>query len=372
MKSEKNRKYYGYLEAVVSIIVNFGLAVIKFTIGLYINSIALITDGIHSFSDIATSIIVIFGFKSSEKPPDSEHPFGHGRIEDIISLVISILLVVVGIEFLVTSAQRLFHPEEVQGSFLFFGIVVATIVVKEGLARYSLYLSNIIDSHALKADAWHHRSDALSSVPAAFGVLASVFGIYFVDSLSGIVVSVIIMYVGYTLGKGAASSLLGEAPSQELVVTIRKLASEKGVAQVDNIHVHDYGTRKAISLSIVVEPMSVEEAHQVADSVENNIADTLDAAAVVHIEGVKIDESMKNEISRIVENHEEVISCHAVNIGEKIDFHVVVDKDMNVEKAHELAHHLEEDIAQRFEKKVRVHIEPCEENCENCSQEYKC
>jgi cation diffusion facilitator family transporter len=366
---EKSRAYYGYLEAAVSIIVNSGIAAVKFAIGLYINSIALITDGIHSFSDIATSVIVIYGFKSSEKPPDPEHPFGHGRIEDIASLIISILLVVVGIEFLVSSTRRVFHPEVVQGSFLFFGIVIVTIIVKEALARYSLQLSHAIDSHALKADAWHHRSDALSSVPAAFGVLASVFGVYYVDSLSGIIVSAIIMYVGYVLGKGAASSLLGEAPSEELVSTIRELALEKGVASVHDVDVHDYGTRKVVSLSVIVNPMSVEEAHQVADSVERNIADTLNAVAVVHIEGVKIDESIKKEISGIVEDHHQVISCHAVTIGEKIDFHVVVNKDMNVQEAHELAHHLEEDITQKFGKEVSIHIEPCEENCENCSQD---
>ncbi|MBU7038559.1 MAG: cation diffusion facilitator family transporter, partial [Theionarchaea archaeon] len=230
-------------------------------------------------------------------------------------------------------------------------------------------LSRKIESDALLADAWHHRSDALAAIPVAFGILASAYGIYWLDSLFGILVSAIIMYTGYKIAKDAANSLMGKAPSEELVRKIKRLALLEGVTDVYNVSVHEYGARKVISLDIKVAPMGVEDAHKTADSVEKKIAEELEASTVVHIDGITVDDSMKEEISRIVEQHSQVISCHAIDIGKKIDFHILVDKDMSIEKAHELAHHLEEDIQTNFEKDVVIHVEPCIEKCEVCVEE---
>jgi cation diffusion facilitator family transporter len=365
----KSRAYYGYLEGAVSIVMNLILSFIKFVVGVNINSIALVVDGFHSLSDLLTSFVVILGFKSSQKPADEEHPFGHGRYEDIASLIIAILLAVVGVEFLISSAERLLRPEPVRGNFLFFSIVILTILMKEALARYSTYLSKKIDSQVLLADGWHHRSDALGSIPVALGILASAYGYYRVDALSGILVSIIVIYMGYQIARNAASSLLGRAPPKEFVERIKRMAHLKGVTDIYDIYVHHYGMRKVISLTIKVEPMGLEGAHALADSIEKLIAQELDASVVVHIDGFTLDDSMKEEISRIVEQHSEVISCHAIDIGKKIDFHILVDKDMSIEEAHELAHHLEEDIQTRFEKDVVIHVEPCIEKCEVCEQE---
>lgn len=365
----KTRAYYGYLEGTVSILINLILSIVKFAVGIHINSIALIVDGFHSLSDLFTSFVVIIGFRSSEKPPDSDHPFGHGRYEDVATLIIAILLAVVGFEFLTSSLSRLINPEVVKGNFLFFLIVLLTVLCKEALARYSTVLSRKIESDALLADAWHHRSDALAAIPVAFGILASAYGIYWLDSLFGVLVSAIIMYTGYKIAKDAANSLMGKAPSEELVRKIKRLALLKDVTDVYNVSVHEYGVRKVISLDIKVAPMGVEEAHKTADSVEKKIAEELEASTVVHIDGITVDDSMKEEISRIVEQHSEVISCHAIDIGKKIDFHILVDKDMSIEEAHELAHHLEEDIQTNFEKDVVIHVEPCIEKCEACVEE---
>ena len=367
--ASKSRAYYGYLEGTVSIVMNLILSCVKFIIGIHINSIALIVDGFHSLSDLFTSFVVIMGFRSSEKPPDSDHPFGHGRYEDVATLVIAILLAVVGFEFLTSSLDRLINPEVVKGNFLFFSVVLLTALCKEALARYSTILSRKIESDALLADAWHHRCDALTAIPVAFGILASAYGIYWLDSLFGILVSAIIIYTGYRIAKDAANSLMGKAPPEEFVRTIKRLALLKDVADVYNISVHEYGARKVVSLDIKVAPMGLEEAHTIADSIEKKIAEELEASTVVHIDGITVDDSMREEISRIVEQHSEVISCHAIDIGEKIDFHILVDKDMNIEDAHRLAHHLEEDIQIRFKKDVVIHLEPCIETCEVCEQE---
>ncbi|MBU7042766.1 MAG: cation-efflux pump [Theionarchaea archaeon] len=370
---ENNRAYYGYIEGVVSIIINLLLAAIKFVVGIHINSIALIADGLHSLSDLFTSVVIILGFKSAQKPPDEEHPFGHGRYEDIASLIIAILLAVVGVEFFITSIQRLFRPEIVKGNVLFFSIVIMTILVKEVLARYSIYLSQKIDSPALLADAWHHRSDALASIPVAFGILASAFGYYSLDSISGMIVSVVIIYMGYGIAKDAVSDLLGRAPSEEVVTSIKSLAQAEGVQNISEIYVHKYGPRKVISLNVTVEPMTLEAAHSIADSIEKTIAEELDASVVVHVDVFEIDQSVKNEIYSLVKEHKEVISCHAITIGDTIDFHILVDKTMSLEAAHGLAHHLQEDISTRFNREVKIHVEPCIDRCEACIQncEYK-
>jgi cation diffusion facilitator family transporter len=356
--TERERAYYGYLEGAVSIVINLALSFVKFGVGFHINSIALIADGFHTLSDLLTSLVVIIGFKFSQQPPDKEHPFGHGRYEDIASLIIAILLAVVGAQFFISSVERLYRPEIVKGSLLFFAVVLSTAVAKEVLARYSLYLSKKIDSHALLADAWHHRSDALAVIPVAFGILASSYGYYWVDALSGMIVSGVIVYVGYTIARDASSTLLGKAPSDELIQKVRNLASLRGVTDIHDINVHYYGEKKVISLHIQVEPMGLEEAHDIADAAEQKIADALNASVVVHIDGFTVDESMKREISAIVEAHEEVISCHAVDIGQKIDFHILVDKDMGLEEAHRLAHHLEDDISRKYGKDVVIHVEP--------------
>jgi cation diffusion facilitator family transporter len=366
---EKNRAYYGYIEGVVSIIINLILASIKFLIGIHINSIALIADGLHSLSDLFTSFIVILGFKSAQKPPDEEHPFGHGRYEDIASLIISILLVIVGIEFCITSIQRLIHPQIVQGNYLFFMIVVLTIMGKEALARYSLYLSQKIDSSVLSADAWHHRSDALASIPVALGILASAFGYYSVDSISGMIVSIVIIYLGIKIAKDAINDLLGKAPPPHFTEKIRRMAQSEGAIEVSNIHVHTYGTKNVISLNVGIEPMGLEQAHSMADSIEKKIAQEFSASVVVHVDVFKIHESVKEEINSLVKEHEEVISCHAITIGDTIDFHILVDKTMSLEDAHELAHHLKEDISTRFNRAVRIHVEPCIDRCEECTQD---
>ncbi|MBU7013211.1 MAG: cation-efflux pump [Theionarchaea archaeon] len=365
--TEKERAHYGYLEGAVSIVINLALSFVKFGVGFYINSIALIADGFHTLSDLLTSLVVIIGFKFSQQPPDEEHPFGHGRYEDIASLIIAILLAIVGAQFFISSIERLYRPEIVKGSVVFFLVILSTAAAKEILARYSLYLSRKINSHALLADAWHHRSDALAVIPVAFGILASIYGYYWVDAISGMLVSGVIVYVGYTIARDASSTLLGKAPPDDLIFQVKRLASHAGITDIHSVNVHHYGERKVISMHIQVEPMGLKEAHAIADDVEQKIEEELNASAVVHIDGFTVDESLKEEISAIVEAHKEVVSCHAVDVGQKIDFHILVDKNMELREAHQLAHHLEDDIAKKFRKDVVIHVEPCPRVCDDCS-----
>ena len=167
------RAKYGYLEATVSIIGNVIIFLIKLFLGLFINSIALIADSVHSLSDVSTSGVVIFGFRTAKKKPDKEHPYGHGRAEYIATLIIAVILIIVGFSFIEQSVERIINIKDIEHgeyAIIISIIVIISAVLKELMARYSYLLAKKINSDVLKADAWHHRSDSISSIGVACNI----------------------------------------------------------------------------------------------------------------------------------------------------------------------------------------------------------
>ena len=212
------RAKYGYLEATISIIGNILIFFIKLFLGIFINSITLIADGVHSLSDVSTSGVVIFGFRIAKKKPDKEHPYGHGRAEYIATLIIAILLILVGFGFIQQSIERIINLETIRHgeyAIIISIIVIISAILKEVMARYSNAISKKIKSDVLKADAWHHRSDVISSIGVALGILGARYGFPIFDPLFGIVVAIIIMYVGINLIRTASNFLIGQAPDEE-------------------------------------------------------------------------------------------------------------------------------------------------------------
>lgn len=280
------RARYGFLEAWISIIGNIILSVLKVIIGITLNSVSLLADAAHTFSDVVTSVVVLVGFYASRRYPDKEHPFGHGRVEFISTLIISLLLALVGIEFGRNSLTRLLYGNEVTGTISAAVIMLVSGLAKEIMAGISVDLGQRINSSALIADAWHHRSDAIASALVAVAIVAARYGYPAVDSVLGLVVSALIMYTAWEIGSSAGSTLLGEAPATELVQEIISLAkSVPNVMGVHDVAVHDYGTIKSISLHIVVpSDMSFTFAHQIASDVEREIRDRFSSTVVVHVD----------------------------------------------------------------------------------------
>ncbi len=276
----------GMLEAWVSIIGNILLFVVKLIIGTLIGSISLIADSFHTLSDVLTSVVVLVGFKISGRAPDKEHPFGHGRGESIATLVIAMLLILVGVEFLVQSVKRLLHPAPVGGTVFVVVVMLVSAVLKELMASLSIWLGRRIDSSTLIADAWHHRSDAVASGLVAVAIVGAIFKVYWLDGLFGVGVSLLIAYTGFQLGRSSANYLMGASPGENILASIKgEAAAVSGVAGVHSVNVHDYGTRLAISLHVeVAAGMDVREAHLIADEVERRIGDKLNADTVVHID----------------------------------------------------------------------------------------
>ena len=158
------RTKIGVFQGWISVLVNGILFILKMAIGLMVGAVSVIADAIHTLSDVISSTVVIWGFKQAKKPADVEHPYGHGRAEYIATLIIAILLCVAGIEFIKVAIDRILHPEVVEAKWWMVVVLTATIILKEITAQYAEYLSSLIASGTLHADAWHHRSDAISSL----------------------------------------------------------------------------------------------------------------------------------------------------------------------------------------------------------------
>jgi cation diffusion facilitator family transporter len=284
---EASRKAIGYLEAWASIVGNILLFVFKLIFGMALNSISLIADAFHSLSDVLTSIVVLLGFKLGDRPADKEHPFGHGRIEQIATLIIAFMLLIVAYDLGKTSIERILHPQKVDSNFLVVLFMIASAIFKEWMARFSVFLGKKINSMTLMADAWHHRSDAIASFLVGIGLLFIKSGFYYLDGILGLGVVALLGWVGIDLIRSSSSFLIGEAPSKELIDEIDKIVlSVPGVLSFHDILVHDYQNNKIISLHIEVkENLTAKEAHRIALEVQDRLKKSIEGSEIsVHVD----------------------------------------------------------------------------------------
>lgn len=369
------RARYGMLEAWVSIVTNSVMAAAKFALGLWINSIALIADAGHTLSDTLTSIVVLIGFRTAQKPSDPRHPHGHGRMESIATLIIATLLVGVGLEFLAESVKRLIRPQAVTGNWWVVAVLALSAVVKEWMARFSEELGARIRSRTLKADAWHHRSDAVASALVALAIVAAFFRVYWLDGVFGLGVALLILYCGADLARSSASYLIGESPDAAMLRNVKEAAlSVPGVVAAHDIEVHDYGAHKDVSLHIEVQGgETAESAHQIADAVEAAVDRRLGAVSVVHVDprtdvpAVAPEAQVRAVIEEVLRSEADVGSYHGLSItgtraGDgRVHLHVVVNSPMDLARAHLLSHDLERRLSERLPGyTVTLHMEPSE------------
>ena len=280
----------GYREGLVSVILNLLLFVLKYYAGIASASLALIADAWHTLSDSLTSLVVILGIKLSSKKPDKEHPFGHGRWEQISALIIAILLALVGVEFMKDAIAKLRGHEAADFGWLAYLATVASIVLKEGLARYAFYIARKTGNAAVKADGWHHRSDALSSLMVLAGLFLSPY-FWWIDSVLGMLISFMLFYAAYGIIREAVNKILGEEPSEEVIGKVVQIVkAEMGnVAYPHHYHIHHYGDHIEFTFHIKVPgEETVEEAHRKATLIEMQIKTELKIDATIHIEPLKM------------------------------------------------------------------------------------
>ncbi|MBN2214562.1 MAG: cation transporter [Bacteroidales bacterium] len=276
----------GILEGTVSILVNVLLFALKYWAGIVSGSVALLADAWHTLSDSLTSIIVIAGVRLADKKADREHPFGHGRWEQIASIFIGFVLAIVAYEFIREAYEKFRSHEAANYGMIAIIVTVISILVKEGLSQYAFYIYRKTGISTVRADAWHHRSDALSSVIILIGIFLKKW-FWWIDSLLAVIVSLILFWVVYDIIKKAIFSLLGERPSSELISRIEEIAKRTAGRDLylHHFHIHVYGSHKELTFHIrVPEEMNIKETHQMADEIELKIFKELNIRATIHAE----------------------------------------------------------------------------------------
>ncbi len=283
---KKERKFYGYLEGWISIIVNSLLFVFKLIAGMQSHSIAVIADAWHTMSDSLTSLVVILGFKISSKPADKQHPFGHGMVENISSIIIATMLGIVGFNFIFDSLKRLYYRESFKFNLFVAIVFLVSFLVKEALAQFSFILARRINSDSLKADGWHHRSDAIASILVLLGLLLGKY-LWWIDGVLGIIVAILIILTAKDIIFSTSKMILGENLDpllEEQVIKIVKKTSNE-IKEVHHLHLHQYGEHKELTLHIrLPNKMSVEKSHSLTQKIEATLLKELSLNATVHVE----------------------------------------------------------------------------------------
>jgi cation diffusion facilitator family transporter len=285
---ERSRYFYAYLEGWVSIAINILLFALKYWAGIVSGSVAIIADAWHTLSDSISSIIVIFGAKTSKIPPDEEHPFGHGRAELISSLIIGVFLSVIAFNFLIESITRLNNHESATFGKEAIIAIVASIFLKEFLAQFAFWTSRKSKNNSLKADGWHHRSDAISSVVVLIGIFMSDY-FWWIDGALGIIVAGLLFYASYEIFRDSYSPLLGEEPDKELIdklIEIGKQVSEIEI-YMHHFHLHNYGHHNELTFHIrLPDEMSIKEAHRISSKLERRIRKEFDMYSTIHFDPI--------------------------------------------------------------------------------------
>ena len=269
--------------------VNLLLSIIKIVIGVIGHSEAMVADGIHSLSDLLSDGLVYFAAHHARQGPDAEHPYGYGRFETVATMGLGILLILVAAGIVWDSATRLFQPETLlqpDVSVLFAAIF--SILVKEALYHYTLRVGRRINSDMLKANAWHHRSDAISSIVVLVGVMGTMAGLVYLDAVAAVLVGLMIGKIGWELGWGAVKELVDAALDESRIQEIRKtIMAVGGVRDIHMLRTRSLGGAASADVHVLVDPrLSVSEGHMISASVEQRLKQRIDEISdvTVHID----------------------------------------------------------------------------------------
>lgn len=283
-----NKTKAGYIEGLISVIVNSVLFALKFWAGIVTGSIALTADAWHTLSDSLSSVIVIAASKLSSKKPDVEHPFGHGRWEFIASFLIALILGIIAFDFLKDSLIRLNNQESTYYGKLAIVVTIISIVVKEGLAQYAFYIGKKTNNTSVVADGWHHRTDALSSIVVLAGILfAKQF--WWIDSVLGIIISGMLFHATYVISKEAISNLLGEKPDANMIEEIIKVVKDEFSTELymHHFNFHNYVNHKELTFHIRLnKDCTIEEGHLMVTDIERIIKEKFNVISTIHIEPI--------------------------------------------------------------------------------------
>jgi len=316
-KEPSVRQAYGVLSGAVGIGLNILLFFGKWLAGTISGSIAIIADAFNNLSDAGSSIITLIGFRLSGQEPDPEHPFGHGRMEYISGLLVSVAILVMGLELIWSSIGKLRSPEPIESSALVFGILIASILVKLYMFFYNHSLSKKIESAAMKATSVDSLSDTVATTLVLIATLISKYMGLLLDGWFGILVGLFILYTGGSTLKETIDLLLGQPPKQEFINEVKEIVL--GHSMVHGVHdliVHDYGPgRVMISLHAEVDVNGdIQDIHEQIDHIEHELQEKLHCSATIHMDPIVTDDkevlAMKAKVEEMVHFLDESFSMH--------------------------------------------------------------
>lgn len=372
MEEKQIREKVGVLSGVLGICCNLLLFGAKLTVGIVMNSIAVVSDAFNNLSDSGSSVVSIISAKMSNRRPDREHPYGHGRIEYISALIVSFLIMLVGLELLKGSFEKVLHPQEISFSWLSIGVLLGSVAVKLWMFSYNRYLGKLIGSSVLKATARDSVNDAISTGAVLVCTVVGFFSGLSLDGYVGLLVALFILYGGFSLAKETVSVLLGNPADLDTVKAIvQHLKSSPCVVGVHDLMVHDYGPGRVLASvhAEVPDDSDIVQVHEMIDEMEQKIEQDLGIHIVIHMDPIAahspVVKSMRELVGGIVSSLCPGCSIHDFRMtnGESrinLIFDLAVPCEMSGKEREELCRRVEEQVAKQDSRcRTVITVENC-------------
>lgn len=311
------RERYGVLSGAVGIACNASLFALKLTIGLLTGSISIAADAFNNLSDGLSCLISIVGFKVAGKAPDAKHPFGYGRTEYIAGLIVAFIIVLVGFEFLKTSADRIIHPEPVAFSGVLLAILAVSMLVKLWMGAFNSYIGRQIESPVLLAAGQDSRNDVITTLVVVLGMVAGRFTTLPVDGYVGVLVALFILWAGIGIVRDTVAPLLGEAADPEVAHNIAEIVRESEyIVGVHDLIVHNYGAGRSLA-SLHAEVPSDSDfvaVHEVIDEAEKRVWQRTGVYLVIHMDPIDVNNehvaALRAQVDGVLRDIDEGLSMH--------------------------------------------------------------
>lgn len=359
------RGKYGMLSSATGIVVNILLSIVKLVIGIIANSISIISDALNNITDVGSSVVTMIGFKISQKKIDKDHPWGHGRMEYITAFIVDIIILMVGFELLKSSIDKIIHPELPAVNNVTIIILVIAVLTKLWLFLFYKKIAKMIDSNAIKGNAYDSISDSISTLVVLISaVVAKLCGVS-IDGYASLIVSVFILFTGYKAIKETVDLLLGMKPDPEFIKDIEDEAKKyEMISGIHDIMVHDYGPgRKIVSFHAEVPADGdICKVHDIIDQMEQDLFEKFNCITTIHMDPIVVDNKEINDMrdftEKIVKELNSEFSIHDFRMtdgGKRVNliFDLVVSRDKEYDKE-EIIKNVQQKIHEKDKKYFAV------------------
>lgn len=361
----ETRGKYGVLSSATGIVVNILLSIVKLFIGVIANSISIISDALNNITDVGSSVVTMIGFKISQKKIDKDHPWGHGRMEYITAFIVDIIILMVGFELLKSSIDKIIHPELPAVNNVTIIILVIAVLTKLWLFLFYKKIAKMIDSNAIKGNAYDSISDSISTLVVLISaVVAKLCGVS-IDGYASLIVSVFILFTGYKAIKETVDLLLGMKPDPEFIKDIEDEAKKyEMISGIHDIMVHDYGPgRKIVSFHAEVPADGdICKVHDIIDQMEQDLFEKFNCITTIHMDPIVVDNKEINDMrdftEKIVKELNSEFSIHDFRMtdgGKRVNliFDLVVPRDKEYDKE-EIIKNVQQKIHEKNKKYFAV------------------